>query len=102
MPRKDPDAIRITSATRGRSDDVAARQRRYIVSMAFRTLFFLLAVLVAPWSLWLMLVFAIASFILPSVAVVIANAQAPTDPDPDPDTVFNPSRPELGPPPTGS
>ena len=98
MPRKDPDAIRITSATQSRSHDVATRQRRYVISMTIRTLSFLLAVLVASWSLWLMWVFIFASFILPPVAVVIANANAPTDPDPAPDTVFDPSWPELGPP----
>ncbi|HEU4513984.1 MAG TPA: DUF3099 domain-containing protein [Nocardioidaceae bacterium] len=99
MPRKDPEPIRITSATRSQSEDVAARQRRYIISMAIRTACFLAAVFVASWSLWLMWIFIIASFILPPVAVVVANAQAPTDPDPDPDTVYDPRRPELGPPP---
>ena len=98
MPRKDPEAIRITSATQSRSVDVATRQRRYVISMTIRTISFLLAVVVASWSLWLMWVFIFASFILPPVAVVIANANAPTDPDPSPDTVFDPTRPELGPP----
>lgn len=98
MHRKDPEPIRITSATRSRSEDVAARQRRYLVSMAVRTACFLAAVFVASWSLWLMWIFIIASFILPQVAVVIANAQAPTDPDPEPDTVYHPQHPELGPP----
>lgn len=99
MPRKDPEPIRITSATRSQSEEIAARQRRYIISMAIRTACFLAAVFVASRSLWLMWIFIIASFILPPVAVVVANAQAPTDPDPDPDTVYDPKRPELGPPP---
>ncbi len=100
MSRKDPEPIRITSATRSQSEEVGARQRRYIISMAIRTGCFLAAVFVASWSMWLMWIFIIASFILPPIAVVVANAQAPTDPDPDPDTVYDPKRPELGPPTT--
>jgi hypothetical protein len=98
MSRKDPEPIRITSATRSHSDEIAGRQRRYIISMAIRTVCFLLAVVFAGGLLmWL---FIIASFILPYVAVILANANAPTDPDPSPDTMFDPSRPELEPPPT--
>jgi hypothetical protein len=99
MAPQDPEPVRITSATRSRSEDIAARQRRYVMSMAVRTACFLAAVLVAAHSLWLMWVFVIASFVLPPVAVVVANTQASTDPDPDPDTVYRPGRPELGPPP---
>jgi hypothetical protein len=96
MPRRDLEPIRITSATRSHSEEIAGRQRRYIISMAIRTICFLLAVFFAPGAL--MWVFIVASFVLPSVAVVLANAQAPTDPDPAPGTAFDPVRPELGPP----
>ncbi len=99
MPRKDPEPIRITSATQGHSADVAVRQRRYLISMAIRTACFILAVVFAGG--FLMWVFIAASFLLPYVAVVMANAQAKTDPDPDPETAFNPGRPELGPPRAG-
>jgi hypothetical protein len=95
MPRRDLEPIRITSATRSHSEEIAGRQRRYIISMAIRTICFLLAVVFAPGAL--MWVFIAASFLLPSVAVVLANAQAPTDPDPNPETAFDPMRPELGP-----
>jgi fatty acid desaturase len=98
MSRKDPEPIRITSATRSHSDEIAGRQRRYIISMAIRTVCFLLAVVFAGG--FLMWLFIIASFILPYVAVILANANAPTDPDPSPETMFDPSRPELEPPPT--
>jgi len=97
MPRKDPEPIRITSATYGRSADVAGRQRRYLISMAIRTVCFLLAVVFAG-GFW-MWVFIGASFLLPYVAVVMANAQAKTDPDPTLDNAFDPARPEIGPPP---
>jgi hypothetical protein len=98
MAYQEPGPIRITSATRSRSEDIAGRQRRYVMSMAVRTGCFLAAVFVAEHSLWLMWVFVIASFVLPPVAVVVANTQASTDPDPD--TVYRPGRPELGPPPS--
>ncbi|GAB2741643.1 DUF3099 domain-containing protein [Nocardioides pakistanensis] len=96
MLRKDPGAVRITTATRSRSENVAARQRRYIISMAVRTVSFVLAVVFA--GTFLMWVFIVASFLLPYVAVIVANANANTDPDPDPDATFNPTRPKLGPP----
>lgn len=98
MPRKDPEPIRITSATRSRSEEIAGRERRYLISMAIRTVCFLLAVVVAAWSLWLMWLFIIAAFLLPPIAVVVANTQAPTDPDPG--TGYDPTRRELEPPPS--
>jgi len=95
MPRKDPEAIRITSVTAGHSADIAGRQRRYLISMAVRTVCFLLAVVFAGTAL--MWIFIVLSFVLPYFAVVVANAQANTDPDGPPDTTFDPHRPELTP-----
>jgi hypothetical protein len=97
MARNDPGAIRITSATRSHSADIAGRQRRYIWSMGLRTVCFLLAVVFAGTAF--MWVFIIAAFLLPSIAVVMANAQASTDPDRANDNAFDPHRQELGPPP---
>ncbi|HSE70655.1 MAG TPA: DUF3099 domain-containing protein [Nocardioidaceae bacterium] len=83
MRRKDSGAVRITSATRSHSDDIASRQRRYVVSMTIRTICFILAVVFA--GTFLMWIFIIASFILPYIAVVMANAGGSTDPGgPDP------------------
>jgi hypothetical protein len=88
MARREPDAVRITTATRSRSDDIGARQRRYVISMTIRTLCFVLAVVcIGHWFMW---VFIAGSFVLPYVAVVMANAGAapdrggpsPVDPDP--------------------
>lgn len=97
MPRKDPEAVRITTATPGRSDSVASRERRYLISMGVRTVSFVLAVVFAGTPL--MWVFIAGAFVLPYVAVIAANVQADTDPDPLPDSAFSPERPELGPPP---
>jgi hypothetical protein len=78
MPRKESEPVRITSAARGHSDDIGARQRRYVVSMTIRTACFLLAVVsIGHWFMW---VFLAASAFLPYVAVVLANGGASPDP----------------------
>lgn len=78
MARKDPDAVRITTATRSRSADIAARQRRYLISMGIRTVCFVVALVsIGHWFMW---VFIAASLVLPYVAVVMANAGASPDP----------------------
>jgi hypothetical protein len=79
MARKEPEVVRITTAPRSRRDDIAGRQRRYVISMAIRTVCFVLAVVcIGHWFMW---VFITASFVLPYVAVILANAGAPTDPE---------------------
>ena len=103
MGRKHSDAVRITSATRSHSDDINARQRRYLISMGIRTLCFVAAVVVfvTTGQGWLMWVLVIASFILPYVAVVMANAGASTDPGGPEPFGPDPSRKSLEPPPGG-
>jgi hypothetical protein len=77
MPRYDSGAIRITTATRSRSADIAARQRRYLISMSIRTVCFVLGVIfIRHWFGWL---FMAASFILPYIAVVMANSGVSAD-----------------------
>src|SRR3954447_24890422 len=77
MARKEPEAVRITTATRSHSDDIGARQRRYVISMTIRTVCFVLAVVcIGHWFMW---VFIAASFVLPYVAVVMANAGGTPD-----------------------
>ena len=89
MPRQ-PEPIRITSATRSHREDIAGRQRRYLISMTIRTVCFVLAVVsIGHWFMWL---FLAASFFLPTIAVVVANSSSGPDPggpaffDPDLDT----------------
>jgi uncharacterized ion transporter superfamily protein YfcC len=77
MPRE-PEAIRITTATRSRNEDIAARQKRYLISMTIRTVCFVLGVVsLGHWFMW---VFLAASFLLPTIAVVVANSSSPPDP----------------------
>ncbi len=89
MARRDPAPVRITTATRSRSDDIGRRQRRYLLSMGVRTVCFVLAVVFrqVPIAMWL---FIAASFVLPYVAVVMANAGS--SPDPGGPEYFDPSR----------
>jgi hypothetical protein len=80
---REPEPVRITTAHRGHREEVAARQRRYLISMGVRTLCFLLAVVcIGHWFMW---IFLGASLVLPPIAVIIANANAPTDPGGGPD-----------------
>lgn len=68
----DRGAIRITTASASREKDIAARQRRYVISMSIRTVCFVAAIVVgAGWLRWVLIV---AAVILPYVAVVMANA----------------------------
>jgi hypothetical protein len=78
MARKEPDPVRITTATRSHQADIAIRQRRYLISMGIRTVCFLLAVVsIGHWFMW---VFIAGSFVLPYVAVILANAGSSPDP----------------------
>jgi hypothetical protein len=71
------EAVRITTAGVGLGADIAARQRRYVVSMAIRTVCFVAAVVVGPG--WLRWVLVAAAVLLPYVAVVMANAVSPRE-----------------------
>lgn len=64
--------MRITTAAPAAEDDIGARQRRYLLSMALRTACFIGAVAVGPgWFRWVLIAGAV---FLPYVAVVMANA----------------------------
>ncbi|MEP7090443.1 MAG: DUF3099 domain-containing protein [Nocardioidaceae bacterium] len=98
MPTQ-PEPVRITTAPRSHRDDIALRQRRYLISMSIRTVCFVLAVVsIGHWFLW---VFLAASFFLPTIAVVVANSHVAPDPggpdyfEPDPSVraIGGPARP---------
>jgi hypothetical protein len=90
MPH-DAGPIRITTASSSRNEEIAARQRRYLLSMSLRTVCFVLAVVTEGWVRWVMVAGAL---ILPYVAVVMANAVA-TKPDGFALTEVPSGRPEL-------
>jgi hypothetical protein len=65
----------VTTAARSRRDEQRERERRYLVTMAFRTLAFVLAIVLFGVHLYWAAGIAIGgSLILPWVAVVMANA----------------------------
>lgn len=64
-------SFNITSAQFSLSADQSARQRRYLISMAIRTICFILAVVLPSPIRWLALLGAVT---LPYIAVLFANA----------------------------
>lgn len=61
----------ITDAQASHDVDLSQRMRKYLISMAIRTVCFVLAVVFEGPLRW---VFALAAIVLPYVAVVVANA----------------------------
>lgn len=88
----------ITSARRSLSEDIAQRNRRYMLQMSTRVVCFLGAVAIDHWVRWVLLVGAV---FLPYVAVVLANAGRESGGDPGTflDTRSLPAAPD-GPPAT--
>jgi hypothetical protein len=71
--RSDP--VRITTAPQSPQEELAHRQKRYMISMAIRTICFVAAIAVGPgWLRWLLVA---AAFVLPYVAVIMANSASP-------------------------
>jgi hypothetical protein len=89
---RDAGVIRITNAPESPSAELGHRERRYIISMTIRTVCFISAIIVDGWLRWVLVA---AAFVLPYVAVVMANSASPrvegTELGP------GPMHPELGP-----
>lgn len=74
-PRDDDDVVRITTAATSRHADIAARQKRYLLSMSLRSLCFVGAIVAALAHVaWLWPILIAGALILPYIAVVMANA----------------------------
>ena len=69
--RRDDEPIRITTAAASPEEDIRARQRRYLLAMAIRTVCFVGAIVAHGWFRWALVAGAL---ILPYIAVVMANA----------------------------
>jgi len=100
----EPEVFRITGARSGLTDDVRARQRRYVISMSVRTASVILCIVL--WNIerplaWAMLV---VGAVLPYIAVVLANGgreNAPPPPEssyvpPASQRAIEPSRVDTG------
>jgi Flp pilus assembly protein TadB len=69
--------IRITTASTGSGEGIAARQKRYLIAMGVRTACFIVVAVLAVTHLgpgWLPWIFVAGAVFLPYVAVVMANA----------------------------
>lgn len=64
----------VTTAARSRALDIDERRRRYLWTMGFRTVCFVLAIIAQGWLRWSLAAFAI---VLPFIAVLLANAAGP-------------------------
>ena len=91
MQRKHETVHSVTGVATSLTADVRSRQRRYVLSMAVRTICFLAAVVTpSPWR-WILLS---AAVVLPHIAVVAANGgREPTHDAPPP--VVLPMRSQL-------
>lgn len=96
LKRSKGQVFRITGARQGLDEDVRGRQRRYVISMSVRTVSVILAV--ALWNVARPVAFValVLGFVLPYVAVVIANAGRENAPSRPSTFVSAPSRPALG------
>jgi Protein of unknown function (DUF3099) len=67
----------VTTARTPHSDDVDARQRRYLIIMGVRIACLPLAIVVEGWARW---IFILGAVVLPYIAVVVANAVRRSEP----------------------
>jgi hypothetical protein len=75
--RQRDEPVRITTAATSPRADIAARQRRYLLSMSIRSLCFVGAIVAALAGIgWLWPILIAAALVLPYVAVVMANNSA--------------------------
>jgi Protein of unknown function (DUF3099) len=75
LPRNRRDtAVLVTEAAKPRSEDIAYRERRYLIMMGFRVACFVLTiVLFASGAGWFAAIPAVGAILLPYFAVVFAN-----------------------------
>ncbi len=71
MKKRDDEVPVITSAPEAPSQALGAKEKRYVISMAIRSVCFIGACVVDSWFRWVLLVGAV---FLPYVSVVLANA----------------------------
>lgn len=92
------EVFRITGARQGLTDDVRRRQRRYVISMAVRTVSVILAATLWNVERHVAVVALVLGALLPYVAVVIANAGRENAPSLPSTFVTTPMRPMIAPP----
>ncbi|ONH36742.1 DUF3099 domain-containing protein [Protofrankia sp. BMG5.30] len=73
--RRKSDAVLITRAVLSRPEEIRRRQRRYVISMMFRTVCLVLAVVALHG--WLRFGAIVIAVVMPWLAVVVANGGPP-------------------------
>ncbi|MET7915652.1 DUF3099 domain-containing protein [Streptomyces avermitilis] len=91
------EVFRITGARQGLTDDVRRRQRRYVISMAVRTVSVILAATLWNVERHVAVVALVLGALLPYIAVVIANAGRENAPSLPSTFVTTPMRPMIAP-----
>ncbi|MER7487892.1 DUF3099 domain-containing protein [Streptomyces sp. NPDC126497] len=94
----DAQVFRITGARTGLQEDVRGRQRRYVISMAVRTVSVILAATLWGVERHVAIVALVLGAVLPYIAVVIANAGRENAPSLPSTFVTTPIRPMIAPP----
>ncbi|QMU78512.1 DUF3099 domain-containing protein [Streptacidiphilus sp. PB12-B1b] len=79
-PGRPGTVVRITGARAGLTEDVRGRQRRYMLSMAVRTLCVILAIVLWKESRVIAVIALVGGTLIPYLAVVYANAGRETVP----------------------
>jgi Flp pilus assembly protein TadB len=87
-PREQP--VLVTTAGRSPGEDRRDRERRYLITMGFRVVAFVVALVVTKG--WIRVVAIAAAMILPWVAVVLANS-GPTRRPPEQPSLYSRRRP---------
>ncbi|GAA4940127.1 membrane protein [Streptomyces caelestis] len=87
--------FRITGARTGLQEDVRGRQRRYVISMAVRTVSVILAATLWNVERHVAIVALVLGAVLPYVAVVIANAGRENAPSLPSTFVTTPMKPMI-------
>ena len=75
MPQqsREPEVVRVTTARLSHTDDIALRERRYILTQSTRLACVILGVAL-PIPIWAKLLFFAGAVVLPWLGVVAANA----------------------------
>jgi hypothetical protein len=100
LGKKDGSAVRITGARSSLTEDVRGRQRRYMFSMAVRTLCVILAIVLWKESRIIAVIALVGGMLIPYLAVVYANAGRESAPE-MPDTFVGYQPPPMVEPGTG-
>jgi Flp pilus assembly protein TadB len=87
-PREQP--VLVTTAGRSPGDDRRDRERRYLITMGFRVVAFVIALVVTKG--WIRVIAIIAAMVLPWIAVIFANS-GPTRRPPEQPSLYSRRRP---------